>query len=143
MNTSIELLPLAAAICLFVALIQAWFMTMIRYLKMEGIKKLFPGYRDLVRSHIDFLMMAALIFSLYLVILKLNIELPNFICWLIAIGAIYNPLGFLFQAIKPSIAEGEGLLFKLGLIAGFLPLTIGLVYSSLVIIIKITANLLA
>lgn len=131
MESNIYLLPLAASICLSIALIQAWFMTMVRYLKLDAVKKLFPGYRDLVRSHIDYLMMTSLIFSLYLVIVNLGVNLPNFILWLIFIGALYNPFGFLLQAIKPDISEGNDIVSKAGVILGFLPLTIGLGWSAI------------
>lgn len=139
MEKTITLLPLAASICLLIALVQAWFMTMVRYLKIESVKKLFPNYRGLVKSHIDYLMMAALIFSTYLTLAHLQISLPYFISLLIFIGALYNPFGFLLQAIKPDIADGEGIIHKASIILGFLPLTVGLTWASVAIII-ITIN---
>ncbi|ROR99007.1 hypothetical protein EDC56_3247 [Sinobacterium caligoides] len=142
MASNIYLLPLAASICLTIALIQAWFMTMVRYLKLEAVKKLFPGYRNLVRSHIDYLMMASLIFSLYLVIVNLGMILPSFILWLIFIGALYNPFGFLLQAIKPDIADGNDLMSKAAVVLGFLPLTIGLGWSAIAVMVLTGQKLL-
>lgn len=138
MGSELYLLPLAAAICLLSALIQGWILTMDRYLKISSIKKYFPNYRDLVRSHIDFLMMAALIFSLYLVIIALGIVLPAFVLWLILIGALYNPFGFFIQAIFPGIADGGSIVAKIGVVLGFLPLSIGLAWSAIEIIMVVT-----
>lgn len=128
------LLPLAASICLFTAMIQAWLMTLIRYLKIESIRNLFPNYRDLVRSHVDYLMMASLIFAIYLVVVQLEIVLPAMVVWLLFVGSIYNPFGFLLQAIKPNIVEGGGVLAKAGAVLGFIPLTLGIVCSSALIV---------
>ena len=129
------LLPLAAAICLFMALVEAWFMTMVRYFKLTSVKKLFPGYGDLVRSHIDYLMMAALVFSMYLVLVELSIQPPIFILWLVFIGALYNPFGFLLQAIKPDLGNTNTFMSKLGVAIGFLPLSIGLGWSAIMVIL--------
>ena len=128
------LLPIAASICLLVAMIQAWLMTLVRYFNVKAIRKLFPNYRDLVRSHVDYLMMASLIYAIYLVLIQLQIMLPSLIVWLLFIGAIYNPFGFLLQAIKPDIAESGGMYTRVGTAVGFLPLTIGLLFVSVMII---------
>lgn len=137
MTSEMHLLPLAAAICLFMALIEAWFMTMVRYFKLTSVKKLFPGYRDLVKSHIDYLMMASLVFSMYLALVELNIQPPNFILWLVFIGALYNPFGFLLQAIKPDLGDTNTFQAKAGVALGFLPLTIGLGWLAIMVIATI------
>lgn len=140
MESEIYLLPLAAAICLLTALVQAWLMTMVRYLKLTAVKKLFGNYRDLVRSHVDYLIMAALIFSMYLVLMSLEVILPGFVLWLVFIGALYNPFGFLLQAIKPDIAEG-GIMTKIGVVLGFIPLTLGLSWSAVEIMLAAMSKL--
>jgi len=141
METTLLLLPLASAICLFIALIQAWLMTMVRYFQTAFVLRIFPNYRDLVRSHVDYLMMSSLIFAVYLVTLKLGIKLPEFIHWAIFIGALYNPFGFILQAIKPDIAESGGVYTKAGVVLGFLPLSIGLFWSSIALISTILGRL--
>lgn len=141
MGSEIYLLPLAASICLLVALVQAWIMTLVRYLKVTSIKKIFPSYRDLVRSHVDYIIMSALIFAVYLVILQLQIVLPSIVLWLIFIGALYNPFGFILQAIKPNIVEAGGLVTKVGVVVGFTPLSVGLIWTAIEIISVVTARL--
>lgn len=132
--TELNLLPLAACICLLTALVQAWLMTAVRYFQSNLVLKIFPNYRDLVRSHVDYLIMTGIIFSLFMVLKHYQIQLPALACWLIFIGAIYNPFGFILQAIKPDIAESGGLVTKAGTVVGFLPLTMGLVWAAIAII---------
>lgn len=134
MASEINLLPLGAAICLLMALLEAWLLTASRYLKWRWVKKVFPNYRDLVRSHIDYLIMSALLFTVYLTLLQFQISPPVSILWLTLIGAIYNPFGFILQAMKPDIV-GEDLLSKIGVVIGFLPLSIGLGWCAVSILI--------
>lgn len=134
MNDSLNLLPLAASICLLIALVEAWVLTAVRYLRWNGIKKIFPNYRDLIRSHIDYLIMSAIVFGVYLVLKELSITPPSWILWLTFIGALYNPFGFILQAMKPDIV-GNDLLSKVGVAIGFLPLSIGLGWCSVEILL--------
>lgn len=134
LNSELNLLPLAASICLIIALIEAWVLTAVRYLRWNGIKKIFPNYRDLVRSHIDYLIMSAIVFGVYLVLKELSIRPPESILWLTFVGALYNPFGFILQAMKPDIV-GNDLFSKVGVVIGFLPLSIGLGWCSVEIML--------
>lgn len=134
MTEPLNLLPLAASICLLIALVEAWVLTAVRYLRWNGIKKIFPNYRDLIRSHIDYLIMSAIVFGVYLVLKELSITPPSWILWLTFIGALYNPFGFILQAMKPDIV-GNDLLSKIGVVVGFLPLSIGLGWCSVEILL--------
>lgn len=135
METNLYLMPLAASLCLLTALVQAWILTAYRYLKLKVIKRIFPNYRDLIRSHVDYLIMSSIIFAMFLIVERLQINLPGMILWLIFIGALYNPFGFILQAIKPDIAEG-GFFKKLGVSLGFLPTTIGLGYATVAVMLE-------
>lgn len=134
MESQLNLLPLAASLCLFIALIQAWIMTAMRYFNASFLKSVFKNYRFLVLSHIDYLMMSGLVFGVYLTCVELSIDLPHLIQLLIFIGAMYNPFGFLLQSIKPDIAESGTLMSKVGIALGFMPLTIGLGWASIALI---------
>lgn len=137
MPQDLTLLPLAASICLITALIQAWIMTANRYFDVPIIQKIFPNCRDLVRSHVDYLIMTAIIFSLYMVLVQLKIELPIAIIYLIFIGALYNPFGFILQAIKPGIVDNGGWFIKAGTVVGFMPLSIGLFWAAFTVLFKV------
>lgn len=130
MDSPILLLPFVASLCLLMALVQAWLMTCVRYFNAKSIRRLFPNYRDLVRSHVDYLIMAGIVFGVYATLSQLTIDVPTTAYVLVAIGAFYNPFGFLLQAIKPDIVDGGGWLAKLGLVVGFMPLSIGLAWIS-------------
>lgn len=140
LNSEFNLLPLAASLCLIIALLEAWILTAVRYLRWNGIKKVFPNYRDLVRSHIDYLIMSAIVFAVYLVLKELRITPPTYIIWLTFIGALYNPFGFIIQAMKPDII-GNDLFSKVGVVIGFLPLSIGLGWCAVEILLTSAANL--
>lgn len=134
MTPELHLLPMAASICLLTALVQAWIMTWVRYFEAPLVLKILPNYRDFVRSHVDYLIMTGIVFSTFLVLLKLEIALAPLACWLIFIGALYNPFGFILQAIKPDIAESGGIVTKAGTVIAFFPLTIGLVWAAVEIL---------
>lgn len=131
-----SLLPVAGALCLSAALIEGWIMALIRYLKIESVKKLFPGYRCLVKSHIDFAMMAALVFAVYVLLTRLELSLSRVAISALVMGALYNPFGFFLQAIKPELAESNATLLKIGILLGFIPATYG--FGSACILIMTT-----
>jgi len=131
-----SLLPVTGAVCFLAALIEGWIMALIQYLKLEPVKKLFPGYIYLVRSHVDYVMMASLVFVIYLVLNSLELSLSKAAITALIAGALYNPFGFLLQAIKPEMAESESLWMKAGILLGFIPLTYGVGASCILIIRK-------
>lgn len=137
MEIEISLLPVTGCICLVVSIIEGWIMAVIRYLEFKPLKKLFPGYRYLVRSHIDYVMMAPLLFGIYLILSTLEISISKLAISALILGALYNPAGFILQAMNPEIAEGDSKLIKLGILAGFIPATYGFCAVCLAIICKI------
>jgi hypothetical protein len=72
---------------------------------------------------------------MYLALVELNIQPPSFILWLVFIGALYNPFGFLLQAIKPELGDADTFFAKVGVAIGFLPLSIGLGWSAILVIV--------
>ncbi len=137
MEIEMSLLPVTGAVCLLAALIEGWVLALIRYLKLESAKKLFPGYGYLVKSHIDYTMMAALVFVVYFVLTSLDLSLSKLEISALIVGALYNPLGFLLQAIRPEIAESDSILLKIGVLLGFIPATYGFGTVCIVVICKV------
>ncbi|NRA29134.1 MAG: hypothetical protein HRU11_02650 [Parvularculaceae bacterium] len=126
----------AAGITLF-SLFQAWLASFIIYGEVKALKKVFPATHNLIRSHIDYLMMASLLGTVYFSCLFLSVRLPAVVVVLICLGAIYNPLGFMFKAVSPSIGHDGSRKTKVGVLAGFLPATIGFGYSMAAIIMAL------
>ena len=123
-----KLFLVTASLCLIIALIEAWVMTVHSVYKPAVLDRVIKNYRDLVRSHIDFLMMSMLFFALYAVIVALSISVPPVIAWLSLIGGILNPLGFLVLAINPKDPREGSQYSKFGSIFTVVPLSIGMFY---------------
>lgn len=136
MEIEISLLPVTASICLFISIVEGWVMAFMRYLKIKPLQKIFPGYRYLVRSHIDFVIMAVLLFSLFCILSIINVTISKPVIVALIVGALYNPAGFIFQAVNPEIAEGDSLLIKSATLLGFIPATYGFGSVCLAIICK-------
>lgn len=127
------LLITAAGIMIF-SLIEAWLATLIIYGDVKALKKIFPATQNLIRSHVDYTIMTALIGFVYFSCLHLNIVLPDAIIVILCIGVIYNPLGFFVKAINPKAGQSETLAGKISVCVGFLPTTIGFGYVMFAIV---------
>lgn len=92
---------LAGAICLGVALLQAWLLVG-RFASDSGaIARAIPGKADLLRSHIDYLMMAQFLFVFYALYKYFALVPP---AWLVAatcLGSFFNPFAFFLRALQP------------------------------------------
>ncbi|BCS96719.1 hypothetical protein DSLASN_23510 [Desulfoluna limicola] len=137
MEIDTSLLPVAGTFCLMAVLIEGWVMALIRYLNIKPLKHLFPGYRYLVRSHVDFALMAALLFVVYLVLKSLELSPSTLTISALITGALYNPLGFLVQAIKPELTESDSKSLKIVILLGFIPATYGFGSVCILIIISL------
>jgi hypothetical protein len=122
----INFLLIIGGLCLLISVFEGWIMVLIKYLKLSRIKKFFPGYQNLAKSHIDSVMMAFLLFIIYLVINNLSIKLSSITILALAAGALFGPLGFLSQAIKPELSATDTSLQKIGIMVGFIPATYGI-----------------
>jgi len=95
---------------------------------------MFPATHNLIRSHIDYLMMATLLGVIYFACVHLAITLPKSIIAILCFGALYNPFGFIVKAVNPKAGQAETWLGKLGVCIGFVPATIGFGYSMLAVL---------
>ena len=127
------LLVVAAGAIIF-SLVEAWLATLIVYGKVSALKKIFPATHNLIRSHIDYLMMATLLSITYFICQHLAIELPLWAIIILCFGAIYNPFGFLVKAINPQAGNADSIFGRVMVCVGFLPTTIGFVYPMAVIL---------
>eukprot|EP00750_Incisomonas_marina_P032166 INCI8927.2.p1 GENE.INCI8927.2~~INCI8927.2.p1 ORF type:complete len:156 (+),score=6.85 INCI8927.2:557-1024(+) len=134
---SMRWLLVVAAGSVIVSLIEAWLATLIVYGKVTALKRLFPAPHNLIRSHIDYLMMATLLCVTYFVCDHLSIELPSWVTTTLCIGAVYNPFGFFVKAIDPQSGNAETVLGRVLVCAGFLPVTIGFVYPMVLILARL------
>jgi len=134
MNISHDTLLLFAAICLLISLGLAWMASFILYAKTAWLKRLVKANHQLIRAHIDFLLMSLLLVVTYYLCQERGIVLPTWCIITACIGAIYNPLGFIVLAFKPKMANPETRFEKARVLLGFLPATIGFAYPMIQVI---------
>ena len=89
------LLLRTACLTLLIGLVLAWVLTFTKLLKVPFMVAIFQHSEYLLASHLDFLMMAMLLFGIY----ASKISLPKFVQWPMAIGSVTNPGLFLVAAV--------------------------------------------
>ena len=105
MHINMNYLLIAGSICITMALLEAWCMVSIRFWNMTAIKQKVVGYGFLVKSHLDYLLMSSLLFSIYSVLTHLKAELSPVFIICMCVGSFLNPFGFLVAAFRkqPSV----------------------------------------
>ncbi|MEK8095425.1 hypothetical protein WOC76_23485 [Methylocystis sp. IM3] len=115
---------LCGALCLSMALIEAWLLVALRA-PGDALARLLPNRADLVRSHIDYLMMALFLFVFYGLCRATGAAPAG---WLIAaacLGAVFNPFAFLVHAARPAFKEAPPAPFFAAIVASCVATTIG------------------
>ncbi len=130
------LLITAAGVTLF-SLALAWLGSLIIYGRIAALKNVFPATHNLIRCHVDYLIMAALLGLVYFSCLHLGIVLPTAMVVILCLGVIYNPIGFFFQAIDPGFGKSETVAGRVMVLLGFLPATLGFGYAMIVIMTRL------
>jgi hypothetical protein len=122
---TISAFVLTGALCLFIALIEAWLIVALLATQGGALHRLVPNRAELVRSHIDYLMMALFLFVFY-GLCKVTGAAPA--GWLIAsacLGAFFNPFGFLVHAMRPDFKEAPPPVFFSMMMGSCVATTIG------------------
>lgn len=127
-------LLITAAICMLVSLGLAWIASLIVYVKVAFLKRIFVAPHQLIRAHIDYLLMMGLLILSFYLIERLSLSIPDSIVIITCIGALYNPFGFIMLAMKPKMANPETAFEKARVLLGFLPATIGYGYISIMVL---------
>lgn len=104
-------LLVGASTFIIISLGLAWLATAVRILNVKALKDIFPAHDNLVKAHIDYILMALLLIVFYL----LNVELPTWVIVTMLFGGAVNP--FMFIVVSMSKPEE----FRPG--AGFMGLT--------------------
>ncbi|KZY30708.1 MULTISPECIES: hypothetical protein [unclassified Oleiphilus] len=128
MTNVADYLLLTAAFSLLLSLALAWLASFILYADIKALKRLFPASHQLIRAHIDYILMCLLLVACYYLNEKLSLELPGWVIYTTCFGALYNPFGFIVLAIKPHMAKPKSTSDKARILLGFLPATIGYGY---------------
>ena len=139
MTLDLSLLLITAAVCMLISLGLAWLASLILYLNLARLKRIFPATHQLIRAHIDYLLMFGLLVITYFLSTHLELVLPMWVIALLCLGSLYNPFGFIILAMKPKMANPETTAEKARILIGFLPATLGYGYVMISVIAALTA----
>lgn len=90
-----------AVFCLAIALAIAWVLGVTLFFPEGALAGHLAERDDIIRAHIDYLMMAQFLFIFFLLFRQYAIDPP---VWLVAaccFGAFFNPLAFLIRGLTP------------------------------------------
>lgn len=131
-----DLLFLAAGICIVVSLLLAWLASLGLYLRVPVVLKVFPAAHQLVRAHIDYLLMGLLLGGLAVMASAQGVDLPSFTRWMMVVGAFYNPVGFIVLATRPGEKGPRPGAETWATIIGFVPATIGFGHAAILVALE-------
>ena len=125
MNVQSSILVIAGSLSLTITLGLAWCLAGMRYLESGFLKRLFPSYAYLLKSHIDYLLMTGLLMVFYLLFAHFGVSASPVILLAMTIGSLLNPFGFLVLAIRPDLRQIPSTPFGAIMTGSFVLTTIG------------------
>jgi hypothetical protein len=102
-STQTTFLLAFATLCLAMALTLAWVLGVTLFFPNGYLAGLIVERADIVRAHIDYLMMAQFLFLFALLFRQYSVVPPWWVIGASCYGAFFNPLGFLLRALHPKI----------------------------------------
>ena len=108
-----EWLVIFGGLALFFALIEAWMLVVTSANPDGKLARLIPGWHDLLRSHIDYLMMSLFLFVFYMLFSHFSIKAHALVLLAMAIGSIGNAGLFMVRAIAPGLKEQPTVAFQI------------------------------
>jgi hypothetical protein len=88
---------------LTITLVLAWCLVGVRSSSL--VRKLFPSVPNLLKAHIDYLLMTGLLMIFYLLFAHFRLSVSPVILVATSVGSLMNPVGFLVLAIKPDTKQ--------------------------------------
>jgi len=128
-----KLLLVFGAILILISIGIGWLIIARKYLSLEIVKMLVHDEKQLIKAHIDFVMMALILFAFFLI----GISLPRSLMILACAGALADPALFVFLSMKPGINKKIGSPFSVISTVVFLITTAGIGGSALFIILEV------
>jgi len=125
MHASSSVLAVAGSLCLTIAIILAWCLVGVR--SAAFMKKVFRNYQQLLKAHIDYLLMSALLMIFSLLFAHFQVSVSPLIVAAMIAGSLMNPIGFLVLAVKPDTRQQPASPFGLVMTCSFTLTTIGYV----------------
>ncbi|PPK74030.1 hypothetical protein B0F87_11281 [Methylobacter tundripaludum] len=90
-----------AGLCLAIALAIAWVLGVTLFFPDGVLAGLLVERADIIRAHIDYLMMSQFLFIFFLLFRQYAIDPPVWVVVACCFGAFFNPLSFLVRGLTP------------------------------------------
>jgi hypothetical protein len=120
-----EWLVLTGSVSLTLALVEAWVLVIALTNPSSGLARLIVDVGDLIKSHIDYLLMSLFLFVFYLLLAHFQIRLHSFIIVSLCVGSLGNPALFLVRALNPDLKQNPTAIFRLAMSASCILTTLG------------------
>jgi hypothetical protein len=118
-----SLLVVTGSLCMIVTLGLSWCLVGVR--TSAFMKSLFASYPNLLKAHLDYLMMTGLLMVFFLLFTHFQVAPSPLIVWAMCIGSFLNPVGFILLSLKPDLRQHPASPFGLLMSGSFTLTTIG------------------
>ncbi|HQZ15432.1 MAG TPA: hypothetical protein PLD86_01050 [Vicinamibacteria bacterium] len=116
-------LVITGSLCMIVTLGLSWCLVGVR--TSAFMKSLFASYPNLLKAHLDYLMMTGLLMVFFLLFTHFQVTPSPLIVWAMCIGSFMNPVGFILLSLKPDLRQHPASPFGLLMSGSFTLTTIG------------------
>jgi hypothetical protein len=123
MRNLASILVVVGSLCLLITLGLAWCLVGVR--SSAFMKRLFPNYQNLLKAHIDYLMMTGLLMIFFLLFTHFGVSPSPLVVFSMSVGSFMNPVGFIALAIKPTLRQHPASPFGVVMAGSFSLTTIG------------------
>jgi hypothetical protein len=122
---SLSAFAVFGALCLTMALVEAWLLVAHLASPDGPLQRWLPNRADLVRSHIDYLMMALFLLIFYGLCRQTGTAPPVWALASACFGAFFNPFAFLVHAVRPEYKTAPPVIFSATVMLSCAATTIG------------------
>jgi hypothetical protein len=118
-----NILVVTGSLCMIVTLGLSWCLVGVRTSAL--MKRLFASYPNLLKAHLDYLMMTGLLMVFFLLFTHFHVSPSPLIVWAMSIGSFMNPVGFILLSVKPDLRQHPASPFGMLMASSFTLTTIG------------------
>lgn len=118
-----NVLVVTGSLCMLVTLGLSWCLVGVR--TSAFLKSVFASYPNLLKAHLDYLMMTGLLMVFFLLFTHFQVSPSPLIVWAMSIGSFMNPVGFILLSLKPDLRQHPASPFGLLMSGSFTLTTIG------------------
>jgi hypothetical protein len=123
MRNVASILVVVGSLCLLITLVLAWCLVVVR--SSAFMKTMFPNYQNLLKAHIDYLLMTGLLMIFFLLFNHFQVSPSPLVVFAMCVGSFMNPVGFIALAIKPTLSQQPASPFGAVMAGSFTLTTIG------------------